>query len=61
MRFTDPQRQTFYARQRIAWRRRRPASYSETWRNFEKQMGDLDDFFETARRYKLAKQAKAPI
>lgn len=35
-------------------------TYSEARRNFEKQMADLNDFFESARRYKLAKQAKAP-
>ncbi len=36
------------------------ANYAEAKRNFEKQMADLNDFFESARRYKLAKQVKAP-
>jgi imidazolonepropionase-like amidohydrolase len=35
------------------------ANYSEARRSFEKQMADLNDFFESARRYKLAKQAQA--
>jgi imidazolonepropionase-like amidohydrolase len=34
-------------------------SYSDARRDFEKQMADLNDFFESARRYKLAKQAEA--
>ena len=36
------------------------SNYSEARRNFEKQVADLNDFFESARRYKLAKQAHAP-
>lgn len=35
------------------------SNYSEARRSFEKQMADLNDFFESARRYKLAKQAQA--
>ena len=35
------------------------SNYSEARRSFEKQMADLNDFFESARRYKLAKQVHA--
>lgn len=36
------------------------AGFAAAKRNFDKQMSDLNDFFESARRYKLAKEAKAP-
>ncbi len=36
------------------------AGFANAKRDFDKQMSDLNDFFESARRYKLARDTKAP-
>jgi imidazolonepropionase-like amidohydrolase len=37
-----------------------PNRFAEAKRNFDKQMAELNEFFDTARRYREAKNAKAP-